>query len=122
MFHLCMCWKNRRLCAGAALFCLWGLAAAAMLEAAVPLNDLCLSAIVVPAEAGYPISYHNTQSTLQATSTGDPLITCVNGPVNGVWYKFTPLVDGQLTVRTAGKEFGKVPAGHFGGGWCCTQL
>lgn len=93
-----------------------------MLEAAVPLNDLCLIAIVVPAEAGYPISYHNTQSTLQATSTGDPLITCVNGPVNGVWYKFTPLVDGQLTVRTAGSDFDTVLAVYVGGCGALTQL
>src|ERR1039458_2425018 len=63
-------------------------------------NDLCSGAIVIT-----NTSYTNVQSTLKASSYGDPVPDCIDGFGNGVWYQFTPPVDGQLVVDTFGSDF-----------------
>ena len=63
-------------------------------------NDLCSGAIVI--NTG---SYTNVQSTLKASSYGDPVPDCVSGFGHGVWYQFTAPVTGQLIVDTFGSDF-----------------
>ncbi len=63
-------------------------------------NDLCSGAVVI---TGY--SYTNAQSTFNASSYGDPVPDCIAGFGNGVWYQFTPPVDGQMVVDTFGSDF-----------------
>jgi alpha-tubulin suppressor-like RCC1 family protein len=63
-------------------------------------NDLCSGAIVIASG-----SYTNVQSTVQATSFGDPVPDCVDGFGHGVWYQFTAPVTGQLIVDTFGSDF-----------------
>jgi len=63
-------------------------------------NDLCSGAVVI---TSYP--YTNAQSTFNASSYGDPVPDCIDGFGNGVWYQFTPPVDGQLVVDTFGSDF-----------------
>jgi hypothetical protein len=65
-----------------------------------PANDLCSGAIVVASDP-----YTNNQSTLGATSAGDPLPTCMSDFANGVWYQYTPPATGQMEVDTAGSDF-----------------
>ena len=62
-------------------------------------NDLCSGAIYIPTA-----SYTNTQSTLKASSFGDPAPDCVDGFGHGVWYQFTAPVTGQLIVDTFGSD------------------
>ena len=63
-------------------------------------NDLCSGAIVIT-----NASYTNVQSTVQATSFGDPVPDCVDGFGHGVWYQFTAPVAGLLIVDTFGSDF-----------------
>ena len=63
-------------------------------------NDLCSGAIVIPSA-----SYTNVQSTVPATSYGDPVPDCVDGFGHGVWYQFTSPVAGLLIVDTFGSDF-----------------
>ena len=63
-------------------------------------NDLCSGAIVIT-----NASYTNAQSTLKATSFGDPTPDCVDGFGHGVWYEFTAPVAGLLDVDTFGSDF-----------------
>ena len=63
-------------------------------------NDLCSGAIVVT-----NASYTNAQSTVAATSFGDPVPDCVDGFGHGVWYQFTAPVAGLLIVDTVGSDF-----------------
>ena len=63
-------------------------------------NDTCGSAVVIAANA-----YTNIQSTTAATSTGDPVPSCVGGFGRGVWYVFTPTGNGSLVVDTIGSGF-----------------
>ena len=63
-------------------------------------NDLCSGAILIT-----NASYTNFQSTVQATSFGDPVPDCVDGFGHGVWYQFTAPVAGQLVVDTFGSDF-----------------
>jgi hypothetical protein len=65
-----------------------------------PANDQCSGAIVVSTDP-----YTNRQSTLGATSTGDPVPGCMSGFANGVWYQFTPPSNGALEVDTTGSDF-----------------
>jgi alpha-tubulin suppressor-like RCC1 family protein len=62
-------------------------------------NDLCSGAIITNA------SYTNVQSTVRASSFGDPVPDCVTGFGNGVWYQFTAPVNGLLIVDTFGSDF-----------------
>ena len=63
-------------------------------------NDLCSSAIVISS-----VNYTNQQSTTNATSSGDPLPTCVTNFGRGVWYQYTPTSSGTLAVDTFGSGF-----------------
>jgi alpha-tubulin suppressor-like RCC1 family protein len=63
-------------------------------------NDLCSGAIIIT-----NASYTNVQSTVQATSFGDPMPDCVGGFGHGVWYQFTAPVAGLLIVDTFGSDF-----------------
>jgi alpha-tubulin suppressor-like RCC1 family protein len=63
-------------------------------------NDLCSGAILIT-----NASYTNSQSTVAATSFGDPVPDCVDGFGHGVWYQFTAPVAGQLVVDTFGSDF-----------------
>ncbi len=63
-------------------------------------NDLCSDAIAIT-----NASYTNWQSTLKASSTGDPTPDCVDGFGHGVWYEFTAPVAGLLYVDTFGSDF-----------------
>jgi hypothetical protein len=65
-----------------------------------PANDACGNAIAITDD-----DYTNTQSTVLATSTGDPIPTCVAGMGGGVWYAFTRPTNGQLVVDTIGSDF-----------------
>ena len=63
-------------------------------------NDTCATAVVISANA-----YTNALSTTNATSTGDPVPSCVGGFGKGVWYVFTPAGNGTLIVDTIGSSF-----------------
>ena len=63
-------------------------------------NDLCSGAVVIAAA-----NYTNTQSTLRASSFGDPSPSCVDGFGHGVWYQFTAPVAGILSMDTFGSDF-----------------
>ena len=63
-------------------------------------NDLCSGAIVIT-----NASYKASQSTVAATSFGDPTPDCVDGFGHGVWYQFTAPVAGRLIVDTFGSDF-----------------
>ena len=63
-------------------------------------NDTCGTAVVISGNA-----YTNIQSTTSATSTGDPVPTCVSSFGKGVWYVFTPSGTGTLIVDTIGSGF-----------------
>jgi alpha-tubulin suppressor-like RCC1 family protein len=63
-------------------------------------NDLCSGAIAIT-----NASYTNVQSTVTATSFGDPVPDCVDGFGHGVWYQFTSPVAGLLIVDTFGSDF-----------------
>src|SRR5262249_11000695 len=60
-------------------------------------------------------NYTNSQSTLNASSYGDPVPDCVDGFGNGVWYQFTPPVNGLLEVDTFGSDFDTGLAIYTGG-------
>ncbi len=63
-------------------------------------NDLCSGAILITNAA-----YTSAQSTLKASSFGDPVPGCVEGFGHGVWYQFTAPVGGRLSVDTFGSDF-----------------
>ncbi len=63
-------------------------------------NDLCSGAVIIASA-----SYTNAQSTLKATSFGDPVPDCVDDFGHGVWYQFTAPVAGRLIVDTFGSDF-----------------
>jgi hypothetical protein len=65
-----------------------------------PANDQCSGAMAISGSG-----YTNTQSTTSATSTGDPVPSCVSGFGKGVWYKYTPASGGRMVVDTMGSDF-----------------
>jgi hypothetical protein len=72
-------------------------------------NDQCSGAIVISTPA-----YSNTQSTTDATSTGDPTPSCDSDFGNGVWYQYTAPGNGLLAVDTYGSSFDTVLALYSG--------
>jgi len=80
-------------------------------------NDLCSGAIVITSG-----NYTNVQSTVQATSFGDPVPDCVDGFGHGVWYQFTAPVTGRLIVDTFGSDFDTGLAIYTGSCDALTQL
>src|SRR5207249_1499409 len=73
-------------------------------------NDQCSGAIVIAGP-----TYTNTQSTAAATSTGEPIPSCVTNFGNGVWYRYTPQLGGGLAVDTVGSDFDTVLALYTNG-------
>jgi hypothetical protein len=71
-----------------------------MYHARAQTNDQCIAAIAI-----FTSNYTNTQSTVNATSAGDPSPACVYNFGNGVWYQFTPQSNGQLVADTMGSDF-----------------
>jgi len=82
----------------------------------VPPNDTCAGAITVSGS-----TYINSQSTIAATSTGDPVPDCA-ALGNGVWYKYTAATDGQIVVDTIGSDFDTVLAIYTGTCGSLTQV
>jgi hypothetical protein len=74
-----------------------------------PPNDACTNATIISS-----VPYTNMQSTLGATSTGDPLPTCGSGFGSGVWYKYTPPLNGKIDVDTIGSDFDTILAVYSG--------
>ncbi len=72
-------------------------------------NDLCSGAIIIT-----NFNYTNTQSTVNASSDGDPVPDCVDGFGNGVWYQFTAPASGLLYVDTFGSDFDTGLAAYAG--------
>ena len=66
-----------------------------------PPNDYCSGAIRLT--NGVAFSMGNTT----ATETGDPLVPCGN-LYHGVWFKFVPTLDEQVTVSTCGSSIDTV--------------
>jgi len=80
-------------------------------------NDLCSGAVVITS-----YGYTNAQSTLKASSFGDPLPGCIDGFGNGVWYQFTPASSGLLLVDTFGSDFDTGLAAYTGGCGSFTEI
>lgn len=66
-----------------------------------PPNDRCSSAVAMNPGTLY------TVNTDTATSTGDPAPLCVSAS-KGVWYTFTPVVNGRITISTCDSDFDTV--------------
>jgi uncharacterized delta-60 repeat protein len=66
-----------------------------------PPNDTCSGAVAMTADTTYFVD------TTGATSTGDPTPTCASLG-RGVWYTFTPSINGVVTVSTCGSGFDTV--------------
>jgi hypothetical protein len=65
-------------------------------------NDNCSGAIAMTVGVTY------TETTTNATSGGDPIPTCQTNFAKGVWYRFTPVNSGIVTVTTCGSDFDTV--------------
>jgi len=77
-------------------------------SATPPANDSCASAIPMTAGTSY------TVSTVNATSTGDPVPDCQGTAGMGVWYTYTPAASGTVTISTCGSTFDTVLAVYTG--------
>jgi hypothetical protein len=80
-------------------------------------NDLCSGAIVVTGA-----SYTAVESTVSATSTGDPTPTCTGLAAKGVWFSYTPASSGTMVVDTIGSSFDTVLATYTGACGALTQI
>ncbi len=69
------------------------------LVAAVPANDTCAGAITIPVTS-FPYLTPVVTNVQEATLTGDPLPSCVEGAVRGVWYQITPSQSGIYSFST----------------------
>ncbi len=78
-----------------------------------PSNDQCSGATALSDGAA------RMDSTVSATSTGDPTPICRSNFGKGVWYAFTPPTSGTVTVSTCGSNFDTVLQVYTGG---CTEL
>ena len=63
-------------------------------------NDHCDDALIVDA-----IPFSMSRDTSDASSAGDPQVSCVTNFGNGVWYLFVPPSNGLMTVSTAGSDY-----------------
>ncbi|PWU15848.1 MAG: hypothetical protein C5B50_14830 [Verrucomicrobia bacterium] len=66
-------------------------------------NDLCANATVITSPF-----FTTNESTIGATSIGDPQPPCVYNPGKGVWFQYTPPLNGQLILDTSGSSFNTV--------------
>jgi hypothetical protein len=73
-------------------------------------NDTCDQAWLIGA-----VPYTNGQSTVEATSAGDPVPDCVGMEVSGVWYRFTAPSNGLFTFHTTGSDFDTTVTFYSGG-------
>ena len=73
-----------------------------------PANDTCSGAMPMTAGTTY------TLNTGGATSTGDLTPSCQPSFGNGVWYTYTPLASGTITISTCGSDFDTVLAVYTG--------
>ncbi len=70
--------------------------------AAPPANDACSAATTVPA---LELPFDATVDTTQATSDGDPAVSCVTpAPGHSVWYTFRPETTDVYAFDTGGTE------------------
>ncbi len=92
-------WKWRPLGLGSALVWLALLCLGLVPSARGALgNDLCAGARALT--TGTPI----TEDTTYATSTGDPAGLC-GALAKGIWFTFTPTVNGPVLIETCGSDF-----------------
>ena len=80
-------------------------------------NDICADAIDVSSTP-----FFNAQSTVAATSTGDPEPDCSFESANGVWYQFTAPRDGFLLVDLSGSDFDTALGIYSGNCGSLTQI
>ncbi len=69
-----------------------------------PTNDTCAGAEVIPG-AGFPVLSAVTD-LFSATSAGDPATTCEPITSRGIWYTFTPAVNGTYQFETCNTATG----------------
>lgn len=74
-----------------------------------PVNDQCSGALEITGD-----SYSHVESTLLATSTGDPTPSCAFEFGNAVWFTWTAPADGLVAVDTIGTSFDTVLAVYSG--------
>ncbi len=73
-----------------------------------PPNDLCAGAIALTNGASYAMS------TVTATTNGDPTLPCLTLFGKGVWFTYTPLLTGNVTISTCGSSFDTAMAVYTG--------
>lgn len=73
-----------------------------------PGNDTCAGAI--PLVGGETA----TTNTANATSTGDPVPGCQGSAGKGVWYSYTPVSSGTVSISTCGSTYDTVLAVYSG--------
>src|SRR5205823_2202361 len=73
-----------------------------------PGDDTCLGARALTAGNTY------VMNTANATATSDPTPACGAGITKGVWFSFTPIADGPVTISTCGSTFDTVLAVYTG--------
>jgi hypothetical protein len=64
-----------------------------------PANDLCSGAIALTNGVAF------TMSTITATSTGDLAPSCAGSFGKGVWFTYTPMLSGTVTLSTCASDF-----------------
>jgi hypothetical protein len=84
---------------------------------APPVNDNCTGAIVVTG-----LSFTNTQSTIHASSNGDPAPACVSNFGMGVWFAFTAPDNGTVVADTIGSDFDTGLGAYTGSCAALTQV
>ena len=67
-----------------------------------PPNDLCTGAVALTNGVLY------AQNTTTATATGDPATVCGFALGKGVWFTYTPFLNGVVTVSTCGSGYDTV--------------
>jgi hypothetical protein len=74
-----------------------------------PVNDQCSGALEITSD-----KYSHIESTLLATSTGDPRSSCAFDSGNAVWFTWTAPANGLVTVDTIGSSFDSVLSVYSG--------
>ncbi len=68
--------------------------------AAAPANDKCPGAEVIPPAGPFPYQSSLVTNLNEATTTGEPLPSCVTSASRGLWYSFTPQVTADYRIST----------------------
>lgn len=74
-----------------------------------PANDLCSGAVVIPSAGPFPYLTAVVTNITEATTTGDPALSCQPTKSRSVWFKFSPTTSGLYTFSTAGDTATTVP-------------